>query len=96
MPSDLLWEFPPLPPFAEHLGIRIVSESALEVVLEMTVTADHINRNGVLHGGALMALADNSGGTAAFHHLKAGESTTTTESKTNFFRAVTLGDTVRP
>ncbi len=49
------------------------------------------NRNGVLHGGALMALADNLGGTAATANLKDGQSTTTIESKTNFFAAIPVG-----
>lgn len=83
------------PPFARHLGMRIVSARPDEVVAEMTAVPELINRNGVLHGGAVMALADNTGGTATFIHLAAGETTTTVESKTNFFRAVPAGDTVR-
>jgi uncharacterized protein (TIGR00369 family) len=47
---------------------------------------------GVLHGGALMALADSSGGACAFLNLPAGAAgTTTIESKTNFLRAVREG-----
>lgn len=42
-----------------------------------------------------MALADNMGGTATFLNIGPEEGTTTIESKTNFFRAVPLGDTVR-
>ena len=41
---------------------------------------------------ALMALADNLGGTATTANLKPGQSTTTIESKTNFFAAVPIGD----
>jgi uncharacterized protein (TIGR00369 family) len=40
-----------------------------------------------------MALADNLGGTATTANLKDGQSTTTIESKTNFFTAVPIGDT---
>jgi uncharacterized protein (TIGR00369 family) len=83
------------PPFARHLGLKIVSATAEKVVAEMTVTPELINRNGVLHGGAIMALADNIGGTLAFVNLVPGEGTTTMESKTNFFRAVPAGDTLR-
>jgi uncharacterized protein (TIGR00369 family) len=61
----------------------------------MPVTQALINRNGVLHGGAIMALADNVGGTAAFLNLAPEDGTTTMESKTNFFRSVALGDTAR-
>jgi 1,4-dihydroxy-2-naphthoyl-CoA hydrolase len=48
-----------------------------------------------LHGGALMALADNLGGTATTANLKPGQSTTTVESKTNFFAAVPIGDVAK-
>ena len=46
----------------------------------------------MLHGGALMAFADNLGGTAAVANLPAGGSTATIESKTNFFAAIAVGD----
>jgi uncharacterized protein (TIGR00369 family) len=42
-----------------------------------------------------MALADNCGGTAASANLKDGQTTTTIESKTNFFAAVPIGDVAR-
>jgi len=61
----------------------------------MTVTEALSNRNGTLHGGAFMALADNLGGTATFLNLQKGEGTSTIESKTNFFRPVAIGDTAR-
>lgn len=83
------------PPFAKSLGITVVSATPEEVVSEMPVTPAMGNRNGVLHGGALMALADNAGGTATFIHLAEDEFTTTVESKTNFFRSVQIGDTAR-
>lgn len=83
------------PPFAETLGLRIVSASADRVEAEMPVTQALANRNGMLHGGAIMALADNMGGTATFLNLGPGQGTTTMESKTNFFRPVALGDTAR-
>ena len=83
------------PPFAGHLGLRIVSAERHCVVAELDVRAHHGNRNGVLHGGALMALADNLGGTAAFLNLPEGAGTTTIESKTNFFRAVPVGEVAR-
>jgi 1,4-dihydroxy-2-naphthoyl-CoA hydrolase len=83
------------PPFAEHLGMRILSATADQVVGEMTASPELINRNGVLHGGAIMALADNLGGTGAFVNLAKDQGTTTIESKTNFFRAIPAGDVVR-
>ncbi|WP_223825759.1 PaaI family thioesterase, partial [Enterobacter roggenkampii] len=59
----------------------------------MAVTQDHANRNGVMHGGAIMALADNLGGTATIINLPEGKTTTTIESKTNFLRPIRIGDT---
>lgn len=83
------------PPFAELLGVRIVSVDVEKVVAEMEVVPALANRNGVLHGGALIGFADNLGGTASFVNLGKGAGTTTMESKTNFFRAVAVGDVVR-
>jgi uncharacterized protein (TIGR00369 family) len=45
----------------------------------------------VLHGGALMTLADSAGALCAFLNLPEGASTATVESKTNFLRPVTGG-----
>lgn len=46
---------------------------------------------GVLHGGALMALADSTGAYCAVLNLPPGAGTATIESKTNFFQAVREG-----
>ena len=83
------------PPFSKLLGIRILAATKDEVVAEMPVTPGVGNRNGVLHGGAVMGFADNIGGTAAMMNLPEGVTTTTIESKTNFLRAVKIGDTLR-
>jgi uncharacterized protein (TIGR00369 family) len=81
------------PPFAEFLGLKITSISPERVTGELKARDDLNNRFGIVHGGAIMALADNLGGTATTANLKEGESTTTIESKTNFFAAVPIGDT---
>jgi uncharacterized protein (TIGR00369 family) len=65
------------------------------VEAELTVSDELINRNGVLHGGAIMAFADILGGAASVLNLPEGGRTTTIESKTNFFRSVSLGETAR-
>ena len=82
------------PPFAHLLGARIVRATRDLVTAELVVREELTNRNGGLHGGAVMAVADNLGGTAAFLNLPEGAGTTTIESKTNFFAAVALGDTI--
>ena len=81
------------PEFARHLGARLIHASAERVEMEMPVTPLLANRNGVLHGGAIMGLADNAGGTATFMNLPQGVTTTTLESKTNFLRPIRIGDT---
>ena len=81
------------PPFAEFIGLKITHVSAERVTAELVVRPDLNNRFGIMHGGAIMALADNLGGTAATANLKDGQSTTTIESKTNFFTAIPIGDT---
>jgi uncharacterized protein (TIGR00369 family) len=81
------------PPFAQFLGMKITHVSPQRVTAELVAREELNNRFGLLHGGAIMALADNLGGTAATANLKAGQSTTTIESKTNFFAAIPIGDT---
>jgi uncharacterized protein (TIGR00369 family) len=83
------------PPFFRLLGAKIVEAMRDRVVAEVLVRVELSNRNGALHGGAVMAIADNLGGTATFLNMPEGAGTTTIESKTNFFAAVPLGDTLR-
>lgn len=80
------------PPFAEFLGLKITYLSPERVAAELPMREDLNNRFNIMHGGAIMALADNLGGTAASANLKAGQSTTTVESKTNFFAGIPVGD----
>lgn len=82
-----------LPAFPELLGIELLEVTAERVIGQMLVTDKLANRNGVLHGGALMSLADTLGGTGAVMNLPPGTTTTTIESKTNFLRAIPLGQT---
>lgn len=83
------------PPFAKFMGMKITSVTAERITAELVVTEELSNRNNVLHGGALMAFADNLGGTAATANLGPDGATTTIESKTNFFAAIPLGDTAK-
>jgi uncharacterized protein (TIGR00369 family) len=87
------WSAEAQPPFADFMGMKVTHVSPERVTAEMLVTEQLSNRNGVLHGGALMALADNLGGTAAVANLQPGQITTTIESKTNFFAGIAVGDT---
>ena len=81
------------PPFAQLVGITITHVSPERITAELPVRDELTNGRGILHGGAIMALADNLGGHATVVNLKPGFATTTIESKTNFFAALPAGDT---
>jgi len=83
------------PPFADFLGMKVTVVSRDLVTAELVVREELGNRFGILHGGAIMALADNLGGTATIANLPAELTTTTIESKTNFFAGIAVGDTAR-
>ena len=83
------------PPFSRLMGTKIVEVTRDRVVAEVLVREELTNRNGGLHGGAVMAIADNLGGTATFVNMPQGAGTTTIESKTNFFAAIPVGETAR-
>ena len=82
-------------PFAALMGVTIVSVAPDLVVGELKVRADLCTRPAVLHGGAYMAFADTVGAVATVANLPDGMTTTTIESKTNFFSGIALGDTAR-
>jgi len=81
-------------PFAELLGIEVVSASPDKIVAEMTVRQDLCTRPAVLHGGAIMAFADTLGAMGTIVNLPQGAGTTTIESKTNFVAPAPLGTRV--
>ena len=73
------------------LGAEGISASAEEVKTRLSWDASRCTTDGIMHGGALMALADGTGGWCAFLNLPEGASTATIESKTNLLRAVRGG-----
>lgn len=76
------------------LGIRFIEAARDRVVAELSCRPDLTTVGGSLHGGTLMAFADTIGAAATVMNLPPGASTTTIESKTNFFAAGRSG-TVR-
>ncbi|OBG34162.1 MULTISPECIES: PaaI family thioesterase [Mycobacteriaceae] len=78
-------------PFAAALQIEIAELSPQEVRATMPWAPERCTTGGMLHGGALMAFADTAGAVCAVVNLPQGASTSTIESKTNFFRAVRDG-----
>jgi len=83
---------PDQPPFAKFLGIKLISVTPERVEAELAVREEFKNRGGMMHGGAVMAYADSLGGTTSHANLRAGQRTTTIESKTNFFASIPIGD----
>jgi len=78
-------------PHAQALGVTLESATADEVVAGFDWAPDRCTAGGVIHGGALMALADSVGAVCAFLGLPAGAGTATTSSTTHFLRAVREG-----
>jgi 1,4-dihydroxy-2-naphthoyl-CoA hydrolase len=78
-------------PFAGELGIELAAAAPKEVRGAIRWRPELCTVEGVLHGGALMSFADTLGAVCAFLNLPEGATTTTVESKTNFFRAVRGG-----
>jgi 1,4-dihydroxy-2-naphthoyl-CoA hydrolase len=82
-------------PFAEVLGLEILFATGDEVQARIAWQERLCTAGGILHGGALMSLADAAGAFCAFLNLPEGSTgTATIESKTNFFRAVRDGHVV--
>jgi uncharacterized protein (TIGR00369 family) len=81
-----------LMPFAAKLGIEIDQASPAEVVGRMAWREDLTTGGGILHGGALMTLADSLGAACAFLNLPAGARTATISSSTNLLGAVREGE----
>lgn len=90
MPSDLD-QLASSMPFARGLGLELAGAEPGAVRGTLPWAPERCTAGDVLHGGALMAFADSLGGICAFLNLPAGASTSTIESKTNFFRAVREG-----
>ncbi|MGH9271991.1 MAG: PaaI family thioesterase [Ilumatobacteraceae bacterium] len=88
-----------LMPFTVELGVRLTKAEPAEVTASMPWRPELCTTFGALHGGAIMAMADSVGGICGYLNLPAGASTSTIESKTNFFRGVREGElhsTTRP
>src|ERR1700742_1174768 len=93
MPADLD-ELVALMPFARQLGLVVDEASADRVVARLAWAPHWGTAAGIMHGGALMSLADTAGALVTFLGLPAGATTATITSTSQLFRPVT-GGTVR-
>jgi 1,4-dihydroxy-2-naphthoyl-CoA hydrolase len=99
VPPEALGQLIAMMPFAAGLDIELDAASAEQVVGRMSWSPERCTTGGVLHGGALMSLADSLGGVCAFLNLPPGAGTATISSSTNLVRAVREGEvtaTARP
>jgi 1,4-dihydroxy-2-naphthoyl-CoA hydrolase len=87
-PADLVATMP----FAVAVGVTIDAATKDEVRGGLPWSPERCTTAGLMHGGAVMTLADTLGAVCAFLNLPAGASTSTISSSTNFFRAVREGE----
>lgn len=80
--------------FAEKIGFKYLEASPEGLKASLAVRDDLCTVPGIMHGGALMAMADSLGAVGTGLNLPSGAGTTTIESKTNFFAPVRTGTTI--
>lgn len=88
-----------LMPLAGHLGIELAAAAIDEVVGTLAWAPELTTAGGLMHGGAVMTLADSIGAVCAFLNLPEGAGTSTISSNTAFLggvRAGTVTATARP
>ena len=78
-------------PLSRTMGMVFTKVEPDLIEAEMPVRPDLCTMPAILHGGAMMALADNVGAVGTVVNLPPGTTTTTIESKTNFLAAVPEG-----
>ncbi len=80
-----------LMPFAVATGVVLESAAPEEVVGSLAWAPERCTAGGMMHGGAVMTLADSIGAVCAFLNLPAGASTSTVASSTSLVRALRSG-----
>jgi uncharacterized protein (TIGR00369 family) len=86
-PDDMLTFMP----FARAAGVELITARKDEVVGRLSWAAERTTAGGMLHGGAIMTLADSTGAVCAFLNLPDGSRTSTISSSTVFTGAVRSG-----
>jgi 1,4-dihydroxy-2-naphthoyl-CoA hydrolase len=80
-----------LMPYAGQLGMRLTEAGPDRVTATLDWHEQLCTTAGIMHGGALMTLADTAGALVAFLGLPEGSTTATLTSTTQMFRPVTAG-----
>jgi uncharacterized protein (TIGR00369 family) len=78
-------------PFAVAAGVELDSAAPEEVRGQLPWAPDRCTAGGLLHGGAIMTLADTVGAVCAYLNLPAGAATATVASSTSLVRGVRGG-----
>jgi 1,4-dihydroxy-2-naphthoyl-CoA hydrolase len=78
-------------PFAIHTGVVITAAAKDGVTGYLDWSTELCTIGGLMHGGALMTLADSLGAVAAFLHLPDGAGTATVSSSTALLRGARGG-----
>ncbi len=92
MSEDRADELAGTQPYADLVGVEVTSVTADRVVAHLEWAPERCTSGGMLHGGAMMSLADAAGGLVAFVNLPAGATgTTTVSSATQFTRGLRQG-----
>lgn len=80
-----------LMPFALATGVEIERAEPAEVAGRLRWAPERCTAGGLMHGGALMTLADSIGAVCAFLNLPPGASTSTVSSTTSLVRGLRSG-----
>jgi uncharacterized protein (TIGR00369 family) len=89
-------------PFMMALGVALTRIDPGEVELSLPVRADHLQHGGFVHGGVIVALADNAGGVTAATLLPQGQAVVTAEYRISFLapaagqKLIARGTVLRP
>jgi 1,4-dihydroxy-2-naphthoyl-CoA hydrolase len=78
-------------PFAAAVGVELVAAHPDEVIATLAWDEQRCTAGGVMHGGALLTLADSAGAVCGYLNLSPGAATSTIDSSAAFLRGVRSG-----
>ena len=73
------------------LGLKLISRSSEAAVISMEVKPEHMQQEGMTHGGLITTVADSAAVHALYPDLEEGWTMTSIEFKMNFLRPALLG-----
>lgn len=79
-------------PFGKLIGLRLSEWGDGVCIYHLTVSEEHLNPNGVVHGAVIYALADTGMGGALVSSLPEGQQCATIEIKISYYRPARSGE----